>query len=181
MTGLSVIEFFGDTIERISEVNKVSGEVIDDRLKAAIYPAKTLCYHPAPRIEKAITEIEKDLEIRVRELESQNKLVEAQRISQRTRYDLEMIQEIGYCSGIENYSRYFTGRKPGERPWVLLDYFPKDFLMIIDESHATLPQVRGMYNGDRSRKETLIDYGFRLPSALDNRPMKLSGIRVRYQ
>ena len=164
------VEFFGDIVEAISEVNKVSGKITDIRNKIAIYPAKHFVT-TRPRIENAIVEIERDLAIRVSDLERQNKLVEAQRISQRTRYDIEMLREVGYCSGIENYSRYLTGRAPGERPWVLLDYFPEDFLMVIDESHVTLPQVRGMYNGDRSRKETLVDYGFRLPSALDNRPL----------
>jgi excinuclease ABC subunit B len=164
------VEFFGDTIEGISEVNKITGKVVDIKTKAAIYPAKHFVT-TRPSIEKAINEIMIDMEDRVHELEKQNKLVEAQRIAQRTRYDMEMLNELGYCSGIENYSRYLTGRQPGEKPWVLLDYFPKDYLMVVDESHATLPQVRGMYNGDRSRKETLIEYGFRLPSALDNRPL----------
>ncbi len=164
------IEFFGDTVEGVSEVNKVTGKVTDVRTKAAIYPAKHFVT-TRPAIDAAIDEIMKDLENRVHEFERENKLVEAQRIAQRTRYDMEMLREIGYCSGIENYSRYLTGRKPGERPWVLLDYFPEDFLMFVDESHAMLPQVRGMSNGDRARKETLVDYGFRLPSALDNRPL----------
>jgi len=164
------VEFFGDEVERISEVEKVTGRVLDDRGRAAVYPAKHFVT-TRPAIERAIEEILRDLEARVAELERQNKLVEAQRLNQRTRYDVEMLREIGYCSGIENYSRYLTGRKPGERPWVLLDYFPDDYLMIVDESHVTLPQVRGMYRGDRSRKETLVEYGFRLPSALDNRPL----------
>ena len=164
------IEFFGDTVEGISEVHKVTGEVVDLRSKVAIYPAKHFVTSQ-PRIENAVGAIMRELEERVAELERQNKLVEAQRISQRTRYDMEMLREIGYCSGIENYSRYLTGRAPGEKPWVLLDYFPEDYLMIVDESHVTLPQVRGMYKGDRSRKETLVEYGFRLPSALDNRPL----------
>ncbi|MHB9028381.1 MAG: excinuclease ABC subunit UvrB [Candidatus Latescibacterota bacterium] len=164
------VEFFGDTIEAISEVHNVTGKTIDTRNRAAIYPAKHFVT-TQPRIEAAIDEIMKELEDRIHWFEKENRLVEAQRIAQRTKYDMEMLRELGYCSGIENYSRYLTGRKPGEKPWVLLDYFPKDYLMIIDESHATLPQVRGMFNGDRSRKETLIDYGFRLPSALDNRPL----------
>ena len=164
------IEFFGDYVEAISEVHKVTGKTVDVRSKVAIYPAKHFVT-TQPRIDAAIDEIMKEMENRVYEFEKQNKLVEAQRIAQRTKYDMEMLKELGYCSGIENYSRFLTGRKPGEKPWVLLDYFPKDFLMIIDESHASLPQVRGMYNGDRSRKEVLIDYGFRLPSALDNRPL----------
>jgi len=164
------IEFFGDIIEGISEVNKVTGKVVDVRNRVAIYPAKHFVT-TRPRIKLAMGKILKDLDIRVAELERENKLVEAQRLSQRTRYDMEMLREIGYCSGIENYSRYLTGRSEGEKPWVLLDYFPDEYLMVIDESHATLPQVRGMYNGDRSRKETLVEYGFRLPSALDNRPL----------
>ncbi|MFC1651467.1 excinuclease ABC subunit UvrB [Candidatus Latescibacterota bacterium] len=164
------IEFFGDIIERISEINKVTGKVTDVRNKAAIYPAKHFVT-TQDRIETAIDKIFIELEDRIHELEKENKLVEAQRLGQRTRYDIEMLREIGYCSGVENYSRHLTGRKAGERPWVLLDYFPDDYLMIIDESHATLPQVRGMYNGDRSRKQTLVDFGFRLPSALDNRPL----------
>ena len=164
------IEFFGDMIEGISEVNRVTGDVVDIRTRAAIYPAKHFVT-TRTSIESAIDAILKDLDVRIAELEQQNKLVEAQRLNQRTKYDLEMLREIGYCSGIENYSRYLTGRKPGEKPWVLLDYFPEDYLMIIDESHVTIPQVRGMYKGDRSRKETLVEYGFRLPSALDNRPL----------
>jgi len=164
------IEFFGDTIESISEVNKMTGTVTDVRTRAAIYPAKHFVT-TRNRIETAIESILVELDERLIELERQNKLVEAQRLNQRTRYDIEMLREIGYCSGIENYSRHLTGRKPGERPWVLLDYFPEDFLLFIDESHVTVPQIRGMYNGDRSRKQTLVDYGFRLPSALDNRPL----------
>jgi len=164
------VEFFGDTIEGISEIHKVTGQLVDKRNRLAIYPAKHFVT-TRPRIEGAIDHIMIDLENRVHELERQNKLVEAQRLDQRTRYDIEMLKEVGYCSGIENYSRYLTGRKVGERPWVLLDYFPKDFLMVVDESHVSLPQVRGMSKGDRSRKETLVDFGFRLPSALDNRPL----------
>ena len=164
------IEFFGDIIEAISEVNKVSGKVVDIRNKVAIYPAKHFVT-TKPRIEKAIESILTELDERLYELEKENKLVEAQRLDQRTKYDIEMLREIGYCSGIENYSRHLTERKSGEKPWVLLDFFPDDYLMIVDESHVTLPQVRGMYNGDRSRKTTLVDYGFRLPSALDNRPL----------
>ncbi|MBT4483280.1 MAG: DEAD/DEAH box helicase family protein, partial [Candidatus Latescibacteria bacterium] len=164
------VEFFGDYVEGISEVNKVTGNVVDVLTRVAVYPAKHFVT-PQPMIEKAIDEIFQELDERVAELESQKKLVEAQRLSQRTRYDMEMLREVGYCSGIENYSRYLTGRKPGEKPWVLLDYFPDDFLMFADESHVMIPQVRGMYNGDRSRKETLVEYGFRLPSALDNRPL----------
>lgn len=167
------VEFFGDTIEAISEVDKVTGKVVDVRNKVAVYPAKHFVTTQL-RIEAAIDGIMRELEDRIHEFERQNKLVEAQRISQRTRYDMEMLRELGYCSGIENYSRFLTGRKPGEKPWVLIDYFPDDFLMVIDESHASIPQVRGMFNGDRSRKETLVEYGFRLPSALDNRPLNFA-------
>lgn len=164
------IEFFGDEVEGLSEVNKVTGEVTDVRDRVAIYPAKHFVT-TRPRIERAIDAILRDLEDRLHELEHENKLVEAQRLGQRTRYDVEMLKEIGYCSGIENYSRYLTGRNPGERPWTLIDYFPEDYLMVVDESHVMLPQVRGMSRGDRARKQTLVDYGFRLPSALDNRPL----------
>ena len=164
------VEFFGDEIDRISEVSHVTGEILCDRSHAAIFPAS----HYATGREKlleAMAEIERDAEIRSREFEMQGKLIESQRISERTRYDLEMMREIGYCSGIENYSRYFDGRKPGQPPFTLIDYFPKDFLLMIDESHVTLPQIGGMYRGDRARKEMLVGYGFRLPSAFDNRPL----------
>ncbi len=165
------VEFFGDEIERISEVNPLTGEILMDRLHFAVYPAS----HYATSRESlngAMDEIERDMYDRVKELKSQDKLVEAQRLEQRTQYDLEMMRELGYCSGIENYSRYFDGRKPGQPPFTLMDYFPKDFLMFIDESHATLPQAHGMYRGDRARKESLVEYGFRIPSAFDNRPLK---------
>ncbi len=164
------IELWGDEIERISYVDALTGEVLRDVERVAIYPAKHYVTS-YPRLQKAIEEIKKELEERLEYFRSQGKLLEAQRLEMRTLYDIEMMQELGYCPGIENYSRYLSGRKPGERPYTLLDYFPKDYLMIIDESHVTIPQIQGMYHGDRSRKETLVEYGFRLPSALDNRPL----------
>jgi len=164
------VEFFGDEIDRIREVDALTGEIIGERDHVAIFPAS----HFVTREEKmklAIENIEKELEERLLELRSQDKLLEAQRLEQRTRYDLEMMREMGFCSGIENYSRHLTLRQPGATPYTLLDYFPEDFLIVIDESHVTLPQIRGMYNGDRARKQVLVDHGFRLPSALDNRPL----------
>lgn len=164
------VEFFGDEIDRIREVDALTGEIIGERDHVAIFPAS----HFVTREEKmrvAIENIEKELEERLAELREDNKLLEAQRIEQRTRYDLEMMREMGFCSGIENYSRHLTLRPAGSTPYTLLDYFPDDFLMIIDESHVTLPQVRGMFNGDKARKQVLVDHGFRLPSALDNRPL----------
>ncbi|WP_374718400.1 excinuclease ABC subunit UvrB [Parageobacillus toebii] len=164
------VEFFGDEIDRIREVDALTGEIIAEREHVAIFPAS----HFVTREEKmrlAIENIEKELEERLRELREQGKLLEAQRLEQRTRYDLEMMREMGFCSGIENYSRHLALRPPGSTPYTLLDYFPDDFLIIIDESHVTLPQIRGMYNGDRARKQVLVDHGFRLPSALDNRPL----------
>lgn len=165
------IEQFGDRIEHIYEINPVTGDIITGVKKVGIYPAKHFVT-TGDRIEAAIKSIETELETRLAELRGQNKLVEAQRLESRTHYDIEMMREIGYCNGIENYSRHLSQRQPGSRPWCLIDYFPKDFLTFIDESHVTVPQVRGMYNGDRARKETLIEYGFRLPSALDNRPLR---------
>jgi excinuclease ABC subunit B len=164
------VEFFGDEIDRIREVDALTGEIIAEREHVAIFPAS----HFVTREEKmrlAIENIEKELEERLRELREQGKLLEAQRLEQRTRYDLEMMREMGFCSGIENYSRHLALRPPGSTPYTLLDYFPDDFLIIVDESHVTLPQIRGMYNGDRARKQVLVDHGFRLPSALDNRPL----------
>ena len=165
------VEFFGDEIERISEIDALTGELIGYRNHVAIYPASHFATSEE-KVKRAIVTIEEELEERLKELRDQEKLLEAQRIEQRTRYDLEMLNEIGFCSGIENYSRHLSQRESGSRPYTLIDYFPDDFLTIIDESHATLPQIRGMYNGDRARKQTLVDYGFRLPSALDNRPLK---------
>lgn len=172
------IEFFGDEVERISEVNCTTGEILLDRSHVAIFPAS----HYATgrdKLVKALGEIEHDMQVRVEEFKAEDKLIEAQRIEQRTTYDMEMMREIGYCQGIENYSRYFDGRSPGQPPYTLLDYFPKDFLMIIDESHVTLPQIRGMYSGDLSRKTALVDYGFRIPSAYDNRPLKFDEFKER--
>jgi excinuclease ABC subunit B len=164
------IELFGDEIDRIREVNALTGEIMAEREHVAIFPAS----HFVTREEKllvAIQNIEKELEERLSELRENGKLLEAQRIEQRTRYDLEMMREMGFCSGIENYSRHLTLRPAGSTPYTLLDYFPEDFLLVIDESHVTLPQVRGMFNGDQARKQVLVDHGFRLPSALDNRPL----------
>ena len=173
------VEFFGDEIERISEINIVTGEILLTCLHVAIFPAS----HYATGREKlvgAFGQIEDDLRNRIREFKDSDRLLEAQRIEQRTTYDMEMMREIGYCQGIENYSRYFDGRTPGMPPFTLLDYFPKDFLMIIDESHVTIPQIRGMYHGDFSRKQSLVEYGFRLPSAYDNRPLKFDEFVKRY-
>ncbi|MDI9485551.1 MAG: excinuclease ABC subunit UvrB [Bacillota bacterium] len=164
------VEMFGDEIERILEIDPITGEVLAERDELTIYPASHFIT-PEEKLRRAIPAIEAELEERLKVLRSQNKLLEAQRLEQRTRYDLEMLAELGYCTGIENYSAPLSGRQPGETPATLLDYFPKDYLMIIDESHVTIPQVRAMYFGDRSRKENLVEYGFRLPSALDNRPL----------
>ena len=165
------IEFIGDEIERILEVDPVTGEIIQRKDTVAIYPATHYVTFEG-RLGTAIESIEKELAPRLEELRKKNKLVEAQRLETRTKYDLEMIREMGYCPGIENYSRHLDGRSPGEPPGTLLDYFPDDFLLFVDESHVTIPQVRAMYEGDKARKQTLIDFGFRLPSALDNRPLK---------
>jgi len=165
------IELFGEKIERISQINPVSGEVLNSLERIAIYPAKHFIFS-GKRLEAALKSIEWELEDRLKFLKSKNKLLEAQRLQERTRYDMEMLKEIGYCHGIENYSRCLSGRPPGCRPYCLIDYFPQDFLTIIDESHVTIPQIRGMYEGDRARKEVLVEYGFRLPSCLDNRPLK---------
>ena len=164
------VELFGDEIERISVIEAVSGHALATLEHAALFPATHYATDPA-HMEEHIGEIEQDLKKRIAEFESAGKLLEAQRIAQRTRYDIEMMREIGYCQGIENYSRYFDGRKPGDAPYTLLDYFTGDFLVMIDESHVTVPQIRAMYNGDRARKNTLVEYGFRLPSAYDNRPL----------
>ena len=164
------VEFFGDEIDALSEVHPVTGEVLAERDRLVIYPAKHFVTS-GNRIEKAIVQIEVDLAKQLEEFNDQGKLLEAQRLEMRTRYDIEMMREIGFCQGIENYSRYIDGRNPGEAPYVLLDYFSNDFLIVLDESHVTIPQLRGMWNGDRSRKEMLIEHGFRLPAALDNRPL----------
>jgi len=165
------VEFFGDEIDRISEIDTLTGEVIGLRDHVSIFPASHYAI-PQDKLERAIQAIEEELTQRVKELKEQDKLLEAQRLAQRTNFDIEMMREVGYCSGIENYSRHLSGRPPGSTPHTLIDYFPEDFLIIVDESHITIPQVRGMYNGDRARKTTLVEYGFRLPSALDNRPLK---------
>ena len=164
------VEFFGDEIDRITEIDTVSGEVLATLEHTAIFPASHYVYDKQT-IDNAIKEIDSQLDKRIKEFQADGKILEAERIKQRVHYDMEMLQEIGFCSGIENYSGIFSGRKPGEPPFTLLDYFPEDFLMFIDESHVTLPQVRAMYAGDRARKTNLIDYGFRLPSAYDNRPL----------
>ncbi len=164
------IELFGDEVDRIVEFDPLTGEILATREVMEIFPAKHWVTS-GERLEAAIRSIEAELEERLAELRAQGKLLEAQRLEQRTRYDIEMLREVGYCSGIENYSRHLSGRKPGEPPWTLLDYFPSDYLMFIDESHLAIPQVRGMYHGDRSRKDILVEYGFRLPSARDNRPL----------
>lgn len=167
------VVFDGNNVESIRELNPVTGELGQKLNKISIFPAKHFVT-PREKLLAAIPQIEEDLVVRLMELKKQDKLLEAQRLEQRTKFDLEMIKETGYCSGIENYSRYLAGRNPGEPPSTLMDFFPDDFLLLIDESHMTIPQVRGMYNGDRSRKETLVEHGFRLPSALDNRPLHFS-------
>ena len=164
------IEFFGDEIERILEINTITGEIIGTRQHVAIFPASHYATQQ-DKVERAVKCIEVELEEQIKWFKERDRLVEAQRIEQRTKYDIEMLREMGFCSGIENYSRHLAGRPSGSRPFTLIDYFPKDFLLIIDESHVTIPQIRGMFGGDRSRKESLVDYGFRLPSALDNRPL----------
>ena len=166
------IEFWGDTVERIAKIDPLTGDTIVELARCAIYPA-THFVTERPAIERAVQSIRAELKQRLAELRAQNKLLEAQRLESRSNFDIDMLLEVGRCTGIENYSRHLTGRQPGERPACLLDYFPKDYLCIIDESHQTLPQLGGMYEGDRSRKQTLVDYGFRLPSALDNRPLRI--------
>jgi excinuclease ABC subunit B len=165
------VEFFGDTVERIRLVDPLTMDVIDEPTKCSVFPA-THYVTPWERLDTVVAQIEKERDAQVEHFKSQNKLLEAQRLKQRTDFDLEMIREVGFCSGIENYSRYFDGRRPGEPPYTLLDFLPKDSVVFLDESHVTLPQIRAMYNGDHQRKSVLVDYGFRLPSALDNRPLK---------
>ena len=172
------VEFFGDEIDRLCEINPLTGAATRDVQHVAIYPASHYVT-TKEKMDRAVQEIEQELDERVKWFEAHGKLVEAQRIAQRTRYDIEMMQEIGFCSGIENYSRVISGRAPGSAPFTLLDYFPKDFLLIVDESHVTLPQVRAMYHGDYARKKSLIDNGFRLPSALDNRPLNFEEFNDR--
>src|SRR3954464_1273075 len=165
------IEFFGDDITAIDAINPLTGELLMSHEQIFIYPAVHYVM-PEDRVAGGIQSIKEELDMSVMRLRGQGKLLEAQRLLARTKYDLEMILEVGYCSGIENYSRHLDGRKPGEKPYTLIDYFPKDYLLIIDESHVTIPQIKAMYNGDRVRKEVLVDHGFRLPSAMDNRPLK---------
>lgn len=165
------ITFFGDEVERIMQFHRVSGEIFDEPQEISIFPAKQFLTD-ADRLKESIGYIEAELEERLKFYKDNDKFLEAQRIEQRTRYDLEMLKEVGYCSGIENYSRHIDRRAPGSHPWTMIDFLPSDYLLILDESHMTVPQIRGMYNGDRARKETLVEYGFRLPSAMDNRPLK---------
>lgn len=172
------VEFFGDEIDRIREVDVMTGEVKNDVKHFPIYPA-THFVVDYDKIHRAVETIEEELDIQLKRFKEEGKLLEAQRLEQRTRYDIEMLLEMGYCNGIENYSRHMDGRKPGQPPYTLLDFFPEDYLLIVDESHMTMPQVRGMYNGDKARKEQLVEYGFRLPSALDNRPLKLEEFEKR--
>lgn len=172
------VEFFGDVIDRITLIDSLTGRTVEEKEKVVIYPA-THFITSRSRLDKAIESVKKELEERLELLRKNGKLLEAQRLEQRTKYDLEMMEELGYCKGIENYSRYLTDREPGEPPYTLIDYFPDDFLIIVDESHQTIPQIGGMYNGDRSRKETLVEHGYRLPSALDNRPLKFNEFEER--
>ena len=172
------IEFFGDQVDRITEVDTLTGKTIRKKNEAIIYPATEYTV-VRDRLEDTVKEIEVELDSRIGELRAANKLVEAQRLEQRTKFDLEMLRETGYCTGVENYSRYMTHRKEGDTPYCLLDYFPKDYLTFIDESHIAVPQIRGMYEGDRSRKENLVGYGFRLPSAFDNRPLYFSEFALK--
>ena len=172
------VEMWGDEIEKISEINPLTGKAIGTRQHVMIFP-NSHYVTTSEKMERAITTIEKEMEEQVKYFKSQNKLIEAQRIEERTNFDIEMMKETGFCQGIENYSRHISGREPGSPPFTLFDYFPDDFLLLIDESHATIPQVRAMYNGDRARKESLVKYGFRLPSAFDNRPLKFSEFEER--
>jgi excinuclease ABC subunit B len=172
------IDFFGDQVETISEIDALRGTVIKRMKQAAIFPASHYVTGKTT-LKKAVETIIQELKERIEYFRNENKLIEVQRIEERTHFDLEMIQELGYCNGIENYSRHLTGRKPGEPPPTLLDYFPNDFLLFMDESHIGVPQLRGMYRGDRSRKQTLVEYGFRLPSALDNRPLRFEESEAR--
>ena len=171
-------EFWGDEIEKISEINAITGQKIGERMHVLIPPASQYATEKE-KVDRALVTIEKEMKEQVQFFKDQNKLIEAQRIEERTNFDLEMLKETGFCQGIENYSRHISGRKPGSPPYTLLDYFPKDFLMLIDESHATIPQVRAMYNGDRARKDSLVKYGFRLPSAYDNRPLTFNEFEKR--
>src|SRR5206468_5331270 len=164
------VEFFGDEVERITELDSLTGELLAERREVNVYPA-THYVTPADKLAGAIVDIEAEMEVRVGQLESEGRELEAARLRQRTTFDLEMLRELGFCSGVENYSRHLSRREAGSRPWTLLDYFPADWLLVVDESHMTIPQTVGMYKNDRTRKEILVDFGFRLPSALDNRPL----------
>jgi len=172
------VEFFGDEVERIVEIDPLTGELLSELETVDVFPAKHFVTSQE-KIQLAITGIEEELQQQLRELRKQDKILEAARLEARTNYDMEMLREAGYCSGVENYSRHLAQRLPGSSPWTLLDYFPDDFLIFIDESHMSLPQIRGMYHGDRSRKETLVEHGFRLPSALDNRPLNFAEFESR--
>ncbi|MGN0774860.1 MAG: helicase-related protein, partial [Candidatus Ventricola sp.] len=172
------VEFFGEEIDRISAIDVVTGHVLMTLAHVSVYPA-THYATPREAIDRAIEDIEHDLDVRVAEFKQEGDLLAAQRLAQRTHYDVEMLRELGYCTGIENYSRYFDGRKPGDAPYTLLDYFPEDYIVFVDESHVTLPQIRAMYNGDRARKQALVSYGFRLPSAFDNRPLTFPEFEAR--
>lgn len=172
------IEFFGDEIERITEINALTGEVLGERTYVAVFPASHYVTTNT-KMQRALTAIENELEERMREFKAEDKLIESQRIMQRTNYDLEMLREVGFCQGIENYSRHISGRPKGSAPYTLLDFFPEDFLLVVDEAHVTIPQVRAMYAGDRSRKKSLVDFGFRLPSAYDNRPLNFEEFESR--
>src|SRR5699024_883445 len=172
------VEFFGDEIDRIREVDVLTGEIRRDLEHYPIYPATHFVANE-DQVTRAVESIRQELEERLEELRSEHKLLEAQRLEQRTNYDIEMLLEMGYCSGIENYSRHMDGRAPGQAPYTLLDFFPDDYLVVVDESHITMSQLRGMYNGDRARKQQLVDYGFRLPSAIDNRPLRLEEFEER--
>src|SRR5207244_4197518 len=167
---LTRVEFFGDEVERITELDPLTGELLAERKETNVYPASHFVT-PSDKLRAAIVDIEAEMEERVGELEAEHRILEAARLRQRTTFDLEMMRELGYCSGVENYSRHLARRSAGSRPWTLLDYFPPDWLLVVDESHMTIPQVVGMYKNDRTRKEILVDFGFRLPSALDNRPL----------
>ncbi len=167
------IAFFGDEVERVTQFSPLTGEILAEPDEVSIFPAKHYLTE-GEKLKAAIADIEKELDERVALFKSEGKLIEAQRIEQRTRYDIEMLKEVGYCSGIENYSRHLDRRGPGTHPWTMIDFLPSEYLLVLDESHMTVPQIRGMYNGDRSRKETLVEYGFRLPSAVDNRPLKFA-------
>ncbi len=172
------VEFWGDEVEKISEINPLTGKTIGVRSHVMIFP-NSHYVTTSDKMERAIQTIEQEMEEQVAKFKAEGKLIEAQRIEERTNFDIEMMKETGFCQGIENYSRHISGRKPGSPPFTLFDYFPKDFLLLIDESHATIPQVRAMYNGDRARKESLVKYGFRLPSAFDNRPLKFNEFEER--